>query len=830
MSRQTAATRATPAYSPGMTGPASPGSNRLLPLIVLLFIGSGAAALIYEVVWFQLLGLIVGSSTVSLAVILATFMGGMCLGSILLPKYVSRRHHPLKVYAYLEAFIGVAGLLVVFLLPYAGGLYHSIGGGGVSGLITRAIFCTIFLLAPTMAMGATLPAIARWVQTTPRGVAWMGFFYGGNIAGAVLGALLAGFYLLRAHDMMIATYAAVAINLGVAALAVVLSGKAAYHAGEVNDEEERATPLRTTPGAQWVYVAIGLSGLVGIAAQGVWTRLVTLLLGGTVYTFSLIVAVFLVGLGIGSTVGSTMAGSLKNPRLALGWVQLGVVAALAWAGWALMSSLPYWPINPALASDPSFTFQIDLIRCAYAILPAAILWGASFPLALAGVAEPGQDPGRLVGTVYAANTVGAIVGALLGSVVLIPWLGTQDAQRLLMALAAVSALVMLVPAMAKAGAAASAGMRGAVAGGITVAVSALLIVGLPQLPPLLVMYGRYMATWIGHSGEVVFVGEGMNSSMAVSRFPNGYTNYHNAGKVQASSEPQDMRLQRMLGHLTTLLPANPTSVLVIGCGAGVTAGAVSIDPAVQKVTIAEIEKLVPQVVSEHFGEYNFNVVRNPKTEVVIDDARHFLLTTDQKFDAITSDPFDPWVKGAATLYTKEFWELVKSRLNPGGVVTVFVQLYEAGTPAVKSEVATFLEVFPDAIIWGNTHQGRGYDVVMMAQNGPTSINVDAVQAKLQDPRYMPVARSLSEIGMYSAVDLFGTYAGHVSDMRPWLVDAQINRDRNLRLQFLAGLGMNKYEQAQIYADMLQYRRYPENLFTGTPETLSVLQERIFSPK
>ena len=191
------------------------------------------------------------------------------------------------------------------------------------------------------------------------------------------------------------------------------------------------------------------------------------------------------------------------------------------------------------------------------------------------------------------------------------------------------------------------------------------------------------------------MGEGWNASVAVSRLSNGVLNYHNAGKVQASSEPQDMRLQRMLGHLTTLIPKNPKNALVIGCGAGVTAGAVSIDPAVKKLTIAEIEPLVPSVVSKYFSEHNFSVVTNPKTRIHIDDARHFLMTTDEKFDAITSDPLDPWVKGAAMLYSREFFETVKQRLNPGGVVTLFVQLYESNTEAVKSEVATFLEAFPE---------------------------------------------------------------------------------------------------------------------------------------
>ena len=319
------------------------------------------------------------------------------------------------------------------------------------------------------------------------------------------------------------------------------------------------------------------------------------------------------------------------------------------------------------------------------------------------------------------------------------------------------------------------------------------------------------------------MGEGVNSSVAVSRVRSGVLNYHNAGKIQASSEPQDMRLQRMLGHFTTLMPRNARSVVVIGCGAGVTAGAVSIDPRVERVTIAEIEPLVPEVVSTHFAEHNFNVVKNPKVQIRIDDARHFILTSKEKFDAITSDPLDPWVKGAATLYTKEFFEAVRDHLNPGGVVTLFVQLYESNPAAVKSEVATFLEVFPNGAIWGNTHQGRGYDMVLLGQVEPLKIDVDEIQARLNRPEYAPVAQSLRQIGINSAVELFATYAGRRPDLDPWMKDAVINRDRNLRLQYLAGMGLNLYQNGAIYDDILNHRRFPADMFTGSEASLQMLR-------
>jgi spermidine synthase len=624
------------------------------------------------------------------------------------------------------------------------------------------------------------------------------------------------------------------MNVVVALLALALAQWTPHVAASQDDEADARAMLPMGAEARLVYVTIALSGLTALGAEVVWTRLLSLLFGATTYTFSLILAVFLVGLGIGSSLGSALGRTASNPRAALGWCQVGLCVALAWAAYATGSSLPFWPINPSISTSTSFTFQLDLMRAIWVMLPGAILWGASFPLALAAVATRGQDPARLVGGVYAANTVGAIVGAILTSLVLVGTVGSQIAQQVLIGIAALSGLLML--GLSPEG----AGLDGKSADGKSSARSAVpalarvvfiaVIAGLlarvvPPLPGILVAYGRYAATWVGQN-EIIYVGEGVTASVAVSRTPSGALNYHNAGKVQASSEPQDMRLQRMLGHITTLVPKTPTKVLVIGCGAGVTAGAVSIDPLVKDQTIAEIEPLVPQAVSTYFAEHNFDVVRNPKVTVHLDDARHYLLTTNEMFDAITSDPLDPWVKGAATLYTREFFQVVKSHLNPGGVVTLFVQLYESNDAAVKSEVATFLEAFPNGAIFANTVNGQGYDLVLFGQAEPQKINVDAVQARLVDPANARMAQSLREIGIYSAVDLFGTYAGRTRDMQGWLKDAIINTDRNLRLQYLAGLGLNLYQSDVIYKSMIRESRYPDDLFEGSPETLQALKMKI----
>jgi spermidine synthase len=558
--------------------------------------------------------------------------------------------------------------------------------------------------------------------------------------------------------------------------------------------------------------------MTALGAEVIWTRLLSLLFGATTYTFSLILAVFLMGLGIGSSIGSAVARKFPHSRVPLGVCQLLLCGAIAWAAHTTGASMPYWPINPSIGKSPVYQFDLDLLRAFWVVLPAAILWGASFPLAIGAAAREGEDTGRLVGGVYAANTVGAIVGALITSLVLVAALGSQKSQQVLIAVSALSGLFMLATPSRRSLTPIIAMIAVGFAAG-------LLIRTVPPLPGILVAYGRYTATWVGIN-EIIYAGEGVTASVAVSRTPAGVLNYHNAGKVQASSEPQDMRLQRMLGHLTTLVPDNPRRVLVIGCGAGVTAGAVSVDPLVTSETIAEIEPLVPRVVSKYFADYNFNVVANPKVTVHLDDARHYLLTTKDKFDAITSDPLDPWVRGAATLYTREFFEVAKAHLNPGGVVTLFVQLYESNDAAVKSEVATFLDAFPGGMVFANTSNGLGYDVVLLGQAQAKPIDVDRVEARLRDASNAAIANSLGEVGIHSAIELFGTYAGHSTDMSGWLKGASLNRDRNLRLQYLAGLGLNLYQSDAIYRNMIKESRYPEGLFSGSPQTLTALRQTI----
>jgi spermidine synthase len=797
---------------------------RHFALLLGLFLGSGCAALIYEIVWFQLLQLVIGSSAVSLAVLLGTFMGGMCLGSLLLPRMVSARHHPLRVYALLEIGIAAAGVIVLIAMPAISQFYTALVGHGMPGIALRAVVCTCCLLPPTMLMGATLPAVARWVEATPRGVAWLGFFYGGNTVGAVVGCLLAGFYLLRVHDSAVATICAVALNLGVAAVAWMLARSSSPVTQRLTDSSVAIDPTTVSAeasaprGSQVVLLTIALSGFCALAAEVVWARVLSLLLGATVYTFSIILAVFLIGLGLGSSVGAAFSRHLKETRHALAVAQLLQVVAIAWAAYGMAVTLPYWPIDPALAQAPFAKFRFDLLRCAWAILPAAILWGVSFPLALASITAPGRDAARAVGHAYAANTLGAIVGAVLCSLMFIPQLGTQNTQILLIAISFVAAFLAFGARRGRDYAMAMA------AGVMTFAVASLV----PQTPWQLVAYGRQIAT-TDYGANVIYFGEGMNSSVAVSQTPGGARFFHVSGKTEASSLHKDMRLQRMLGHIPALLHPNPRSVLIVGCGAGVTSGSFVLHPSVERIVICDIEPLIPKIVAHYFRHENHDVLRDPRVEIVYDDARHFIATTREKFDLITSDPIHPWVKGSAVLYSREYFELCRQRLNPGGLVTQWVPLYEANRSVVQSEIATFFSVFPHGTIWANDDDGFGYDTVMLGQTGTLEVDLEALQQRLERPDHERVRLALSDLGFNSAIDLLSTYAARFPDLKAWLEPAEINRDRNLRLQYLAGLELDSNKGADAYLEIIARRVFPTDIFRAPPEKLKALNDALAVP-
>lgn len=851
--------------------------RRLLPWLLLLFLGSGCAALIYEIVWLQMLELVIGASGISLGVLLAAFMGGMCLGSSLLPRILPSHYHSLRIFALLELGIGIIGILALFGIPYITDIYSNLQGHGI---FARAFIASLCLIPPAILMGATLPLVSRFVEATPEGVSWMGFFYGANLTGAVIGCFSAGFLLLRLFDIFTATYVAAGINLLVCLTAFALARRTLAPRAPCKPVPHHAAQ---SPSGGLIYIAIALSGFSALGAEVIWTRLLSLLLGGTVYSFSIILSVFLVGLGIGSGVGSHLARSRINPRKALAASQILLMIGISWAAFMISKSLPYWPINPGMyTSDlgPWHLFQLDILRTAWVVLPSTLFWGASFPLAIASVAVPGQDPGRIVGALYASNTIGAIAGSLVFSLLIIPQFGTQFAGRLLILAAAASAFIAFVASVPlrrrermETSSRYAFSFSDLVLAIASLLAAALLADAVPRIPWMMVAWGRLSATYMAQAApEIVhernaqakgsspsrwyctYMGEGMNASVAVTKTAAGTRFFHGAGKVQASSLPQDMRLQRMLGHLSALTCSHPDAIkdiLVVACGAGVTAGSFVPYPTVQRIVICDIEPLVPKMVAPMFGRENYHVVdgiakQNPlsvngkEVSVIYDDGRHYIRTLpeDAQFDVITSDPVDPWVKGSAALNTVEYYEMCKRHLKPGGIMSLWMPLYESNTEATKSLIATFFEVFPNGMIFSNDEHFEGYDAVLIGQADPAPINLDAIQALLEQEDYAAVRESLKEVGFGSRtarpespnqepiMDLLSTFAGQASGLRGWIQNAQINRDKNLRLQYLAGMNINSYIGTRILQNILTCYTFPQNAFDGSPQRLRIFREAL----
>jgi spermidine synthase len=311
--------------------------------------------------------------------------------------------------------------------------------------------------------------------------------------------------------------------------------------------------------------------------------------------------------------------------------------------------------------------------------------------------------------------------------------------------------------------------------------------------------------------------------VAISRRDDAVTEISVSGHVEASDQVNDMRLQRMVGHLPALLHPHPVKILGIGFGAGVSAGSFTRYPSVKSITVCEIEPVIPPTSSRFFAKADNNIYHDPRFHVVYDDARHYIMTTKETYDIIASDPLDVWVKGTASIYTREYFEKVREHLNPGGFFTLYVPLYQSDQAVIKTEIATFFSVFPNGTLWANTQLGgQGYDMVLMGQVAPLKVDISAVEARLERPDYAPVVESLAQIGFNSAQDLYATFAGQQSDLKDWLKGAALNTDRNLRLMYLAGWSYNADLADPIYQELLNLRRRPTNIFTGKHDDLVML--------
>jgi spermidine synthase len=305
--------------------------------------------------------------------------------------------------------------------------------------------------------------------------------------------------------------------------------------------------------------------------------------------------------------------------------------------------------------------------------------------------------------------------------------------------------------------------------------------------------------------------------------PDGFRNFHVCGRVEATNNPNDLRTERLIGHLSALTHPRPQSVLVVGLGAGITAGSVALHPEVKRIVICEIE---PRVVgaAEQFLRENYSVLHDPRVELVFDDARHFLATTRERFDVITSDPIHPWVRGNSVLFSREYYAIVRDRLLPGGIATQWVPLYETSEFAIKIQLMTFMQAFPHGTVWNTAITGRGYDVVLVGSAEPLRLELPAIQRRISQTA--PIDLSLRQVSINSVVDLLATYGTNGHDLAKWLAGTPVNRDFSLKLEYISGLALNRGEADPIYLHMVAGRSYPDGLFVGDPAMAAELRQRM----
>lgn len=735
--------------------------------VALLLFASGFCALVYQTAWLRMLRLVFGASTAASAAVLAIFMGGLGFGGLLLGRIADRQRSPLRFYGGLEAGIALAAGLSPWLVILIQKVYVALGGSGSLGLaggsLVRLVLSALVLGIPTFLMGGTLPALARAVeQASDTGRRRTGLLYALNTLGAVAGALVTTFWSLEHLGIRTTIWAAALLNLVVAAVAWF----SRMSAGEAA-EEETAEPRREF----FVPLAAGVVGFAFLLMELVWYRMLAPLLGGSSYTFGLILAMALLGIGLGGLLyGSgprqlrpTLAGfaitcSLEALALAVPFAlgdRLAVLAVLLrpLAGAGFLPLVLGWTLITAIV-----------------VLPAAIVAGYQFPLLIALLGPGRSRVGREVGATYAANTVGAIAGSIAGGFGLLPLLSAPGVWRLVAGLLLVLALAAAAISLRREGS-----WRPLV-----------LPVGLALIGALLasapgpsafwrhspIGAGRVSGDWSGPNElrdamnsqrrGVVWERDGVESSVAIDITRE--TAFLVNGKADGSARA-DAPTQVMSGLVGSMLHPDPRRALVIGLGTGSTAGWLAAVPSMERVDVVELEPAVVRV-AELLAPINRNALGNPKVRLTVGDGRELLLTSPERYDVIFSEPSNPYRAGIASLFTRELYEAASDRLRPGGIFLQWLQGYEVDAQVVATVYATLGSVFPAVETW----EINSGDLLLVATLTPLVHKVDRVRTRVRQPPYEEAL--LRTWGLEGAE---GFYTGYIAS--PELARAVAGRPR-----------------------------------------------------
>jgi spermidine synthase len=809
-------------------------------LVSACFFLSGFSGLVNEVVWSRLFVYTIGCSHLSMAIVVSTFMGGLALGSWLGGPWADRSRNPLRLYGWLVGLTGILSGAVAPLLwlldPALGVVYRLHDGDPGHPLFTalQVLACAGTILAPTTLMGATMPALVRHATTRPGEVgARVGTLYAVNSLGAVAGTAAGGLVLIGGIGLGWTLALAALIDVAVGTFVVlVLSRRATAPAALPVSPAAPVEPPRSRPAAsrkegpagsaapsagvpraiRIAVIAFGVSGFVDMCLQLAWTRALVHSIGNSTYAFSVIVGIFILGLAAGGWIAGRFADRLRDPITALGCVLVGIAiaagATIPWLG-MLPASLA-WDLSHLEGQAAGFSeFMVrGAGSVAFAIFPSTLLMGMTFPLVgrIRSLAEP--RVGRAVGTAYAANTLGSILGTAVTGFVLLPALGrTWMVLYLAVALGLVAGIAVLVAAPARRRAA-----RMSILGGLT----AVLLLSAyatrpygiveeteePRLPWHPVIYARGAYYNLNLAGRFpsaedyarsmieiwkpLYYRDGAGSSVAVleGRLRKAWT-LSISGKPEASVEEGfsfDLQTQLLVGHIPLIAHPAPRQVLVLGLGSGMTLGSMTLNPDVERIDLLELSPEVLETGRTYFRGVNRDALSNPKVNVILGDGRNHLTHTARKYDVIGSEPSNFWIAGLGNLFTREFYDAVRSRLNPGGVFCQWVYGYRIRVDAYKIALRTFLDAFPHVTIWSNSMS----DTFLLGSDEPIAIDLDRM-ARLLDRK--DIAAELWAIGITAPEDLFRYWRADGPTLRAWVGEGPVNSDLFPILEFRSPLGL-----------------------------------------
>lgn len=721
-----------------------------------------------------------------MSTILAAFMAGLGAGALVFGRLVDRGSHPLRTYALLELGIAASAFALPLALPGLVPIYRFVAQEYHPALaLLRFVLVFLFLLLPTLFMGGTLPALVRYFESRERGLGRRaGHLYGLNTLGAVLGAAAAGFALLPWLGLRNTTTVAATLNFGIGVFALALSRREAV----ASPTRESAAPTngagRPRAREAGLIVAFALSGFVALLSEVAWTRALTTVLGSSTYAFTIMVVTFLVGLAGGSLVMARLLVRVHD----LLWTLALLEAAIALASLAavrLFTELPllYLYLFRAFSGAVALSVAGQFALVSLVLLGPALLMGAVFPVIVELLGARRRGTGQQVGLAYAANTAGAVMGALLGGFVLVPQIGIAGTLTFGIALSLALALGVLIASRKH--------WRWA-------SVTAALIVSLPVLAPrwepmamasgvykeaplYLSLYPnpRDVFTRLLPQFRLHYYREGPTATVTVTERPSLEDHRHLAlaidGKVDASTAG-DMPTQVLSGHVPLLIHQRPDRVLVIGLASGVTVGAVTRHP-VREVTAVEIEPAVVEA-SRLFDAFNHRPLDDPRIRLVVEDARNYLLLSRGRYDVIISEPSNPWMSGPAKLFTRELFLLGRERLAAGGLFVQWLQLYGMTGDSLKTLVRTFQSVFPRVLIF----QPAGGDLLLVGSIDPVRVPVPRVRERMSAPA---VAVDLGRVGVRDVFDLLSRFRLGDAEARTHAGHGPLNTDDNALIEFSA---------------------------------------------